>query len=572
MASRLGPTWDLIDGPDPDDTEWAVPPFVRYDRTLFDSKHQAFLDITRQPADSRCLACHSVAPVAMKKYEFDADVHTAAGLACVSCHRHDLSHAMIRGYEGEAEHNPLLSGETFTCAGCHLGGDPAGGQKMLAGRLGAPYPRHQGFPPVHFKRLSCTACHSGPWPKNALVRVRTSRANRLGIYGVAQWHTDVPAVLQPVYVRDSRGKLEPHRLLWPAFWAERKADGLRPLQPDRILKASGKILHPELGAVRILNALTLELEPEQKAVLVLNGRVYALNLDGGLSLTDLSPAPRSPEFDWGIAKDGVLVPLIPDFDPETESLDPEIEAWLIRILEVLASLDEAPGQPALLHRNFLFRLVETYLEKSDYAGQPAATPELVWLAEGEPRPLIPEFEQRTISRLTWTEQTLTEEQVELVLKALSRETEMPAEGEIPEYVYISGGKLFALGRDGRFEAFDDPAAGPVTWPLAHEVRPARQSLGINGCGDCHRVNSPFLFRKVSGTGPLQTPHVKVLSASSFTGLARAYQMFFGLSFAVRPLLKWALFVSVLVLTLIILLVLLLGLGRLSRLIERGRKE
>ncbi len=563
MASRVGPTWDIIDGPNPDDTEWAVPPFVRYDRSLFDSRHQAFLDITGQPPDSRCLACHSVAPAAINKFQYDADVHTIAGLACVQCHRHDITHAMIRGYEGEAEHNHLLDGDSFTCAGCHLGGDPARGPKKPAGRLGAPFPRHRGFPPVHFKRLACTVCHSGPWPEKDLTRVRTSRANRLGIYGIARWETEHPAIFQPVYIRDAKGKLGPHRLLWPAFWAEKEGEKIRPLLPGEVLASAKKILEPGAAAARILNALTLQLEADEKAVLLLPGKVCALNVDGGLSLSPFPPPSFSDTLLWAVQKGDAILPLIPDFEPGAETLDPDIESRLIGILEALASLEDVPGKPALVYKNFLFQVVETYLEKTDYPGPAGETPQLGWLSEGKFEPLISEFEQRTIGRLVGTEETLTEEQVALVLQALNRQNK--------EFVYIASGKMFVLGQDDELKALDHPAAQPVTWPLAHDVRPARQSLGINGCGDCHRINSPFLFRRARGTGPLQTQHAKVLSANSFSGLSGIYQRLFGLSFALRPLFKGFLFLTLLVIGLILLLVFALGLGRLSGLLEKGRR-
>ena len=70
MASRLGPTWDIFDGPNPDDSEWAVAPFVKYDKTLFDGKHRAFLDLSYKPDDARCLACHATAPVGGEKIRF----------------------------------------------------------------------------------------------------------------------------------------------------------------------------------------------------------------------------------------------------------------------------------------------------------------------------------------------------------------------------------------------------------------------------------------------------------------------------------------------------------------------
>jgi hypothetical protein len=193
---------------------------------------------------------------------------------------------------------------------------------------------------------------------------------------------------------------------------------------------------------------------------------------------------------------------------------------------------------------------------------------LAWLVEGKIEPLVPDFELRTIAALAGSEQTLTEEQVKGILEALSQ-SPSEQEGQVKRrYVYISGGKLFRLDRDGRLEVVDDAAAGPVTWPLGHEVRPARQSLGVNGCTDCHRFGSPFLFRKAKGTGPLKTDRVKTISANAFMRLDRPYQALFGLSFVMRPLFKWVLFFSILVVGSILVLVFLLVLGRLSGLIEK----
>jgi len=59
-----------------------------------------------------------------------------------------------------------------------------------------------------------------------------------------------------------------------------------------------------------------------------------------------------------------------------------------------------------------------------------------------------------------------------------------------------------------------------------------------------------------------------ISANAFMRLDRPYQKLFGLSFVVRPLLKWVLFLSILVVGSIVVLVVLLALGRLSRLLEK----
>jgi hypothetical protein len=222
----------------------------------------------------------------------------------------------------------------------------------------------------------------------------------------------------------------------------------------------------------------------------------------------------------------------------------------------------------LLYKKALFQITETYLEKTESPAPPPASPGLAWLIEGKTAPLVPDFEVRTVAALAESEQTLTEEQVKTVLEVLSQSPGQEGGEAKRKYVYISGGKLFQLDRDGRLEAVDDDAARPVTWPLGHEVRPARQSLGVNGCKDCHRFGSPFLFRKTKGTGPLKTDRIKAISANAFMRLDRPYQSLFGLSFVVRPLFKWVLFFSILIVGSILVLVFLLVLGRLSGLIEK----
>ncbi len=130
--------------------------------------------------------------------------------------------------------------------------------------------------------------------------------------------------------------------------------------------------------------------------------------------------------------------------------------------------------------------------------------------------------------------------------------------------------MFLLDKDGELTTQNHKSAEPVTWPIGHKVRPAQQSLGINGCRDCHRANSPFFFGKVKGIGPLITERVRVRSQSSFMDLTLPYQRLFGLSFSVRPLLKVVLFVSALVCGSILLIVLLRVLGRISGLVEKRR--
>src|SRR4030042_5869358 len=163
---------------------------------------------------------------------------------------------------------------------------------------------------------------------------------------------------------------------------------------------------------------------------------------------------------WAIKQGQDIVPLIPEFDPEAEEIDPEVQTRVQEILESLASVQGARGKPVLLSRKKLFQITETYLEKTESPVPPPASPELAWLVDGKIVPLVPDFELRTIAALAGSEQTLTEEQVNGVLEALSK-SPSKEEGQVKRrYVYISGGKLFRLDRDGRLEVADDAAAGP----------------------------------------------------------------------------------------------------------------
>jgi hypothetical protein len=560
MSSRLGPTWDIFDGPNPDDSEWAVAPFVKYDKTLFDGKQRAFFDLSYKPDDSRCLDCHSSAPVSAKKFEFEADVHSAAGIKCADCHRHDIGHDMIRGYEGEAADRPGLPAGDFTCKACHLGSESGAKEKIRPGRFGAPYPRHKGIPEVHFERLACTVCHSGPLPEKEPTRIRTARANRLGIFGAADWTTPLPAILEPVYVRDKNTLLTPQRLMWPAFWAKVSGKTVAPLKPDQVQAAAGDILFPEKAVTRILTALFNLADLDGTPVMVMDAKAYEMNLDGGLNASTFESEFPEKGFYWAIKKDGNVTPLVPFFDPSNPEASADAEARIQAILDALSLAEAAPGRPAILYKGFRYRLIDGNFDKSETKERPVPAPEFVWLKDGKAMPFISDFEKRTIAALSGLEQTLTEEQVGLVLKAL---------GET-DHAYVSGGKMFRLASGGKLVAQNDSAAAAVAWPFAHEVRPARQALGVNGCTDCHRGGSEFFFAKVRGIGPLKTANVAVRSASSFMGVTKPYHWLFGLSFTIRPAFKIALAIAAVVIGSLLLIVFLIALGRFTGLIAKKR--
>ncbi len=213
-ASKAPDDWDPWMPPNPDRPEESGPTLI-YDATRFDPDDRVFFNITRRVPNQRCYFCHTVRPVgegAPEDWQRDTDVHLAAGLLCVDCHRHGLGHHMTRGYEGEANPTTQPAKASLTCRGCHLGeGDAATIAAALGGRLAAPHPQHRGFPPLHFEKLTCTACHAGPWPQPTTERVQTSLAHQLGLASRERHADTPPTIVQPVFVRNERDAIEPRR-------------------------------------------------------------------------------------------------------------------------------------------------------------------------------------------------------------------------------------------------------------------------------------------------------------------------------------------------------------------------
>jgi len=565
MALRLPGTWDLFDGPNPHDTEWAVVPTVRYWPSQFDSKHRVFFDIAPRIDDQRCLACHSVTRVGENRLTAHQDIHSAAGIGCVDCHRNDIDHNITRGYEKEAEEYQEDGKGEFSCWGCHMDKNLSKRGSKTAGRLGAPYPEHSGIPAVHFERLSCTACHSGPLPSKESARIKTSRGNRLGIYGVAQWSTEWPHIIEPVFVRDQAGKITPHRLMWPAFWGKQKEENITPLLPADVEEAAGEILMVEENVVEVLKAISLYGEIEGVPVLVLSGNVYEPNVDGLLDVSAYFGEEVGAEIYWAVKSDGDIIPLVPEFDPDAEEPDIDAETRIQNILIALDTLENAPGLPGIIYKKAMYHLPEGYLEKIEGPDEATTTAKLVWLKDGKKTPVVSGFQVRSVVETVGFEQTLTGEQVALVLQSLSQEN-----AEDSYFVYVSGGMVFRLDEKGKLTDSKHSAAEPVVWPLGHRVRPAQQSLGTNGCKDCHLESSAFFFGKIEGNGPLKTDKVDNRSAHTFMNLDKPYQKLFGLSFRVRPLLKVVLFVVATIVGSMLLIMLMVILGRHTGLMEKRR--
>lgn len=297
--------------PELDDPGDKVPPFLAYEEGIFNEQDEVFFDIVREVPTTRCYFCHSQIVrdhVDHEKWQADEDVHLQAGMTCVDCHREGLGHQTIRGYPGETNANPLAA--QSSCRGCHFGTDSAVPQ---AGRLGAPVPAHRGIPTIHFERLTCTACHAGPWPGKNSSRLHTARAHGLGSHGPAPTESSLPYISGPVLAQQADGRLAPHRILWPAFWASADANEVvTPVHWKTVEDVVGPVLQglsrdhpgawPVLEPNQVAAALTALADViEDPPLYIAGGILYTVNATGDLEATE-GPAVAAPYL-WPIGHD-----------------------------------------------------------------------------------------------------------------------------------------------------------------------------------------------------------------------------------------------------------------------------
>jgi hypothetical protein len=427
FAAVTGSAADMLSTYDPfmPDADEATAPRVKYDQRAFDGSGNVFMQIVREIPNYRCYYCHSdlyygSGDEKTEKWSADEDIHLTAGLKCVDCHRNGLQHDILRGYDEEATVSQNVLAATTSCRGCHLGDE--NGRRPEGGRLGAPVPKHAGIPTVHFERLSCTACHSGPWPGDETTLAKTSRAHRLGTPSVTKDEQVVPHILAPVFVKQAvlsagrasepataaNGRIAPHKLIWPAYWGRLDGERVKPLAIDVVEGTLGRVL--------------AKVEP---------------------------PANGS----WA---------------------------------------------------------------------------------------------------------SLTDDQIAQSLKAL-------AEGTDAKTVYVAGGRVYRLDDAGQLVSEADRlAAAPYAWPIAHNVRPAAQSLGVGKCTVCHSPKSAFFFGKVGVDSPAASGGSGAMSQYQFQRVPHGRTWAFAMSFAFRP---WFKIVSIGASALIALVLLLYGLRALGTVVR-----
>ncbi|MBP1654486.1 MAG: hypothetical protein H6Q28_1042, partial [Bacteroidetes bacterium] len=298
----------------PPERSGVLPPTVTYNAARFDVANRVLFDVPRRMSQTQCAFCHSakvVDPSVSERWEGDEDVHIAAGMECVDCHRNGVDHRMIRGYAREAAETGRPAAASFTCAGCHIGVD--GAEVPMEGRRGAPRPQHLGIPPVHFEKLACTACHSGPWPRESTYFAKTSRAHALGIPKADKADSALPHVATPVFAMQDDGTYAPHNLLWPAFWASETPEGFIPIAPARVSPLVKEVLErdtnrvvgkwPVLTDAEIIQVLAGLAGPDSVAArvaYVTGGKVCTVGEDGVLEWREEEAAKP---YLWPIAHD-----------------------------------------------------------------------------------------------------------------------------------------------------------------------------------------------------------------------------------------------------------------------------
>ncbi|HKJ67050.1 MAG TPA: hypothetical protein VKA68_03785, partial [bacterium] len=311
-AADVPDNYDIYLGVVPDEPR-VNPPQVHYDDHRFNENNEVFFDIERDVPEDRCYFCHSATNLEKTQYErweTDEDVHLTSGMTCVDCHRNALDHKMIRGYEGErqAQNNPYAA--TLTCEGCHLGQDNS--EIPRGGRLGAPEPEHAGIPLVHFDVLTCTACHSGPWPSENTQGVKTARIHALGLHGTNKSPDVLPHVQYPVFVKGENGKIAPHKLFWPAYWGYKNGEEIQPIPPDEVAPIANEVLVGDTvdfvdwppmqrgHVVQILQTLSNQAAGDEQPIYLGGGKLYQLNDAGELTSKEHSAAEP---YSWALAHD-----------------------------------------------------------------------------------------------------------------------------------------------------------------------------------------------------------------------------------------------------------------------------
>ncbi|MBN2011820.1 hypothetical protein JW960_21005 [candidate division KSB1 bacterium] len=138
-------------------------------------------------------------------------------------------------------------------------------------------------------------------------------------------------------------------------------------------------------------------------------------------------------------------------------------------------------------------------------------------------------------------------------------------------VFINNGKGYRVGSAG-LKSFSHTMTAPYLWPIAHDVRPAQQSLGASSCSDCHSLRAGFNFGNVEATSPIQGVRPISLPMTRFQNSLGIYARLFAFTFLFRPLLKIFILICCLILLSTLVLYFFKGLNTISTVLSATRRE
>ncbi|TWU27074.1 hypothetical protein Pla52o_09330 [Novipirellula galeiformis] len=154
---------------------------------------------------------------------------------------------------------------------------------------------------------------------------------------------------------------------------------------------------------------------------------------------------------------------------------------------------------------------------------------------------------------------LFHEKVSASLAAIEKEL------NVETAVYVSSGFVYRRTDEGnslsqvpRDEIKNTDAIEMMTWPIAHNVRPAGWSLGAGGCTECHSEQSAIFASTVQSIGPGPDQGERITMAS-LQGLDPNQTLMWNQLFAGRASFKYIMATSIALLCLILLV----GVGALA---------
>ncbi|MDH7602925.1 MAG: hypothetical protein QHI38_12330 [Armatimonadota bacterium] len=208
-------------------------PQVAYRKDLFNEDGTVSLKIG-PPRDSNCLLCHGEAEVKKRGHVWydtrQTDVHTAAGMQCITCHTSGPDHQIRKGRANEVMLHNELDDPTLSCEGCHMGS----GSKLR--------PTHKSIPKSHLTSIACVTCHVTEHNVAAVGAVDTLTGAAVGLptaktakkYGeTCKWI--------PAYFRLKDGKIYSGNALLPVWWGNRVGGVIYPLLLSETAKAYEKV-------------------------------------------------------------------------------------------------------------------------------------------------------------------------------------------------------------------------------------------------------------------------------------------------------------------------------------------